>query len=278
MTAPRTVEHRGCRLAYDVRGDGPPVLMIHGVAVHGDGWRPQTDELEGRYRCLSFDNRGMGRSQPVGAPLTVEQMAEDALALMDAEGWASAHVAGHSLGGLVALHVALSARGRARSLALLCTFARGRDAAPPTPRMVWYGMRSRVGTRRQRRHAFLHIVMPPGALAGADRDAMAARLEPLFGHDVGDQPPVTGKQLAAMRAYDASARLAELADVPTLVVSAAHDPIAPPSVGRALSAGIPGSRYVEVPDASHGVTIQHASRINALLAEHFAGAEARRQR
>jgi pimeloyl-ACP methyl ester carboxylesterase len=59
---PNSIEHRGCRLAYRVRGDGPPVLWIQGVAVHGDGWRPQIDVLADAYRCLSFDNRGMGRS------------------------------------------------------------------------------------------------------------------------------------------------------------------------------------------------------------------------
>ena len=70
--------------------------------------------------------------------------------------------------------------------------------------------------------------------------------------------------------YDALPRLGELAGLPALVVSAAHDPIAPPAVGRALAAGIPGSRHVEVSDASHGLPIQHAERVNALLLEHLA--------
>jgi aminoacrylate hydrolase len=274
MTAAGSVERDGCRLVYDVRGDGPPVVLIHGVAVHGDGWRPQVDELAPSYRCLTFDNRGMGRSQPVGAPLTVELMAADALALMDAERWSSAHVVGHSLGGLVALCMALGAPDRVRSLSLLCTFASGRDAAPPTPRMLWTGARSRIGTPRMRRLAFLDIVMPAGTVATAERDAVAERLAPLFGHDLGDQPPITSKQLAAMRRYDARARLGELGAIPTLVASAAHDPIAPPAVGRAIAAGVPGARFVVLPDASHGVTIQFADRVNALLAGHFASAEA----
>ena len=54
------LEHRGCRLAYRVSGDGPNVLFIQGSGLHGDGWRPQVDELSKRYRCLTFDNRGMG--------------------------------------------------------------------------------------------------------------------------------------------------------------------------------------------------------------------------
>jgi pimeloyl-ACP methyl ester carboxylesterase len=185
-----TIEHRGCRLAYNVRGDGPPVLLIQGVGLHGDGWRPQVDELAARNRCLTFDNRGMNRSQPIGVPLSVEQMAEDALVLMDAQGWESAHVVGHSLGGLIALHLALSARKRVRSLALLCTFARGRDATRLSPWMIWTGLRARIGTRRQRRRAFLKLVLPSETLAASDPDALAERLAPIFGHDLAGQPPV----------------------------------------------------------------------------------------
>jgi pimeloyl-ACP methyl ester carboxylesterase len=75
-----------------------------------------------------------------------------------------------------------------------------------------------------------------------------------------------------MRAFDATARLGELAGIPALVVGAAHDPIAPPRLGRSLAAGIPGARYVELADASHGVTLQSPDRVHALLEEHFAGA------
>jgi pimeloyl-ACP methyl ester carboxylesterase len=273
----RTLEHHRCRLAYTVRGEGPPVLLVQGVGVAGAGWTPQVDALSRRFRCLAFDNRGMGMSQPPGARVTVEQMAEDARALMDAEGMRSAHLVGHSLGGLVALHLALSSRERVRSLSLLCTFARGRDATRLTASMLWLGLRSRIGTRRMRRGAFLRIVMPPSALAGANPDELAARLAPLFGHDLADQPPVAMKQLAAMRAYDATPRLAELAGIPALVASAARDPIAPPSSGRAIAAGIPGARYVEFANASHGLPLQLSGEVNALLLEHLDAAETREE-
>lgn len=271
-----TVSHRGCPLAYSVRGEGPPVLLIQGVGVHGDGWLPQVDGLAGRYRCVSFDNRGMGISKPVGdAPITVEQMAEDARAVMDAAGVEAAHVVGHSLGGLVALHLALTARPRVRSLALLCTFGRGRDAAPLTPGMLWWGMRTRVGTRRMRRYAFLRLVMPADALAKTDPDALAEELAPLFGHDLADQPPIVGRQLKAMRAYDAFPRLGELAGLPTLVVSATHDRIAPPKAGKALAAAIEGAKFVEVTDAAHGLPLHKPDRVTATLAEHFESASIR---
>jgi pimeloyl-ACP methyl ester carboxylesterase len=274
----RVFEHDGCRLAYEVVGEGPPVLFIQGVGVHGRGWLPQVETLSSHFRCLSFDNRGLGGSQPLALPLNVERMAADASALLSVQGWDSAHVVGHSLGGPIALELALSAPERVRSLALLCTVARGRDATRLTRRMLWLGLRSSVGTRRMRRRAFLEIVLPRETLRRGDTDELAVRLEPFFGHDLAEQPPVAMRQLRALRAYDASARLGELPGVPTLVISAENDPIAPPRFGRALAAGIAGARFMEIAGASHGVTIQCAAQINALLQEHFTRAEERRPR
>lgn len=262
----RTLDHRGCRLAYDVRGVGAPVLLIQGVGVHGDGWLPQTAELQARYTCVTIDNRGVGRSRYSG-PVCVEQMADDARAVLDAEGIDAAHVVGHSLGGLVALELALAARPRVRSLVLMCTFANGRSAAPLSLRMLWLGLRTKIGTRRMRRRGFLRLVMPAAALT--DPDATAARLAPLFGHDLADAPPVARAQLRALRRYSAAARLHELAGLGTLVLSGAHDPISPPEVSGALARGVPGARHVPFADASHGLPVQHPDRVNALLCEHF---------
>ena len=80
----QTLEHRECRLAFRLDGEGPPVVFIQGVGLHGDGWLPQVEYLPSNYTCLSFDNRGMARSQPLGTKkLTVALMATDARALAD---------------------------------------------------------------------------------------------------------------------------------------------------------------------------------------------------
>jgi pimeloyl-ACP methyl ester carboxylesterase len=269
----KTLEHLGCKLAYCMTGDGPPVLMIQGAGMHGDGWLPQVNGLSDRFRCLRFDNRGMGKSQPQRVPLTIEQMAEDARVLIDAQGWERVHVVGHSMGGLIAQHFAISQPSRVKSLALLCTFARGTEATAPRSSMVWLGLRTFVGTKRMRRRAFLEMVFPPDYLRDVDRDALAEQMAPLFGHDLASHPPVMRKQLAAIGRYDATPNLAKLSGIRTLVISARHDPIARPCAGKAIAAGILGARYVEFPDASHGAPIQCAKGINDLLIEHFAARE-----
>jgi pimeloyl-ACP methyl ester carboxylesterase len=265
----RTLEHRGGTLAYRVAGDGPPALFIQGVSVHGDGWRPQVDVLSQTWRCLWFDNRGIGASDPQPRGLSIESMADDARALIEAQGWESAHVIGHSMGGSIAQALALDHRERVRSLSLLCTFARFREAFTATRRLLPLALRTRVGTKRMRRHAFLEMVMSPAALRDRDRDALARELEPLFGHDLADTPRAAMQQTAALARFDARPRLAELAGIPTLVVSGEHDPIAPPVLGRRLADAIPGARYEEIADASHGVTIHRPSQINDLLTTHW---------
>lgn len=247
------------------------MLWIQGVGVHGDGWRPQFEALESRFTCISFDHRGVGRSDPPRGEIGVEQMAADSRAILDAEHIDSAHVVGHSLGGLVALQLALDARERVKSLALLCTFPSGKLAAPLTGRMMSLGLRARVGTRRMRRHGFLGLILAPSQVEREDLDALAARFEPLFGHDLAEQPPIVEKQLEALRRSDPSSRLGELEGLRTLIVSADHDPIAPPSVGRTLAQAMAGSRFVEFGEASHGLPITHAEAVNSLLVDHFEG-------
>lgn len=269
------VEHRGCRLAYSVLGSGPPIVFIQGVGLHGAGWRPQTDELSSSYSCLTFDNRGVGESQPTGGRLSIAVMAEDTLRVMDAAGFESAHLVGHSMGGCIALQTALTARGRVRSLSLLCTVARGRDATRLSLGMLWIGIRSTIGTARARRRAFLELVLAPNDLTPSERDTLAVEVEPMFGHDLARRPPIAMTQLAALRAYDPRHRLAELGGLPTLVANATYDRIATPASGRLLAESIPGARYVEFGEHSHGVVIRDARRVNALLKEHVAAAEKR---
>ena len=126
--------------------------------------------------------------------------------------------------------------------------------------MLMTALRMRIGTRAMRRNAFLELIMPDRYLREIDRAALAARLAPLFGHDLAEQPSIVMKQLRAMSAYDAGARLAGLAKIPTLVVSAAEDRIALTASGRALAAAIPNARYLEIADAGHGLPIHRAER------------------
>jgi pimeloyl-ACP methyl ester carboxylesterase len=258
-------ERAGARIHCETAGAGPPVLLIQGAGLIGEGWRPQIEALKDAFSLSWFDNRGIGRSTCPPGPLSIVAMAEDAVAVMDHAGVSSFHVVGHSMGGVIAQEVGLCAADRVRSLSLLCTFVRGRDATALTWTMLMLGLRTRIGTRTMRRRALLEMVLPPDRLASVDPDRAAAEMAPIFGHDLADQPPIVIRQLRALSRYEAGPRLATLGSIPTLVVSGELDVIARPSSGRALAAAIPGARYVELAGAAHGVPIYDAALINDLL-------------
>jgi pimeloyl-ACP methyl ester carboxylesterase len=260
----------GATIHYSRDGQGPPVLLIQGVGVVGNGWRPQIDGLSDRHTLVAFDNRGFGQSTIRDGTLTIEKMAEDALALMDSQRFDRFHVVGHSMGGVIAQEVALRAPERVLSLAFMCTFARGKEGAAMSVPMLVTSLRMRIGTRAMRRNAFLELIMPARYLDEIDRAELAATLAPLFGYDLANQPFFVMQQLKAMARYDAGARLATLSAIPTIVVSASEDRVAPAKNGRALAAAIPGAKYIELEGAGHGVTIHRSGDINRLLADHFA--------
>ena len=248
-------------------------MCIQGVGVAGSGWAPQVAALAGRFRVITFDNRGVGRSARGEHALSIEFMAADVWAILDAQGIEACHLIGHSMGGLIALEAALKAPHRVKSLSLLCTFPSGSAATQLSLRMAVLGLRSRIGTRAMRRQGMLRMIFPAAWLRGVDRVALAGRLATVFGRDLADSPPIITEQLRAMSSYDASNRLHQLSGIPTLVVSGRHDPIAVPASGRMLAAGIAGSRFVEFEDASHALPIQCAERLNGRLLEHLAAAE-----
>ena len=270
---PRTIPTSDGDLSYATAGTGPAVLAIQGVGVIGRGWQPQIAGLSAQFRFLTFDNRGVGRSLRGQRPLTIESMAADALAIADAERLDRFHVLGHSMGGLIALHLALTNRDRVKSLALLCTFADGGRATRLSGKVLVLALRSRIGTRAMRRKGMIRMIMPDAYIRQHGVETLARDLGDLFGRDLADQPRIIQHQLRAMSRYSANPRLHELSGIPTLVSSASHDPIAPPSLGKEIAAHIDGARYVEFSKASHALPIQLAHEMNAVLLEHLVAAE-----
>jgi pimeloyl-ACP methyl ester carboxylesterase len=188
---------------------------------------------------------------------------------MDEVGWESAHVVGHSMGGLIGQQLAIDAPGRVRSLACICSFSQGKDAARLTPAVLWMGIKTRLGSRRMRRDAFLRILYSSARLRTADFPELAAETAGLIGRDLADSPPILMKQLQACARHHLRPRLGELALIPTLVVSAEHDVIACPDYGRDLATAIPGAEFVLHPGMAHGNLLEQPAWLNERLLHHF---------
>jgi len=171
------------------------------------------------------------------------------------------------MGGVIAEQIALDCPDRVRSLSLLCTFGRGKDAARPTPWVIWMSLRTRLGSRPMRRRAFLEMLFPPSYLKTVDQAELARKVGLIVGRDLSDNPSIMFKQVQALGRHNAFNQLGNLGAIPTLVISGRHDPIAKPGYGRSLAAAIPGAVYEEWPEGSHGLIIQQAEVLNRRLKE-----------
>lgn len=108
----------------DTGGPGPVVLFSHGLLWTTEMFRPQMDALRGRYRCVGWDHRGQGRSDvPPGRSVTIERCYEDAVQVIERLKLGPCHVVGLSMGGFVALRLAIRRPELVRSLVLLETSA-----------------------------------------------------------------------------------------------------------------------------------------------------------
>src|SRR3954453_17728474 len=129
-------ERDGTRLYWEEAGSGDPVLLIMGLGMNATGWWRTIPVLAERFRVLAFDNRGVGRSDRPPGPYSVPQLADDAVAVLEAAGEPRAHVYGISLGGMIAQEVVLRHAGGVRGRGV-CRGApaggrpRGRPAGAP---------------------------------------------------------------------------------------------------------------------------------------------------
>lgn len=256
-------------IQYARAGQGATILLIQGVGAAGSAWLPQFAFLSQQFDVIHFDNRGIGGSSPCASKFTISDLANDAKLLLTELGVTNAHIVGHSMGGLIAQQLAVSHRDLVRSLALLCTFAVGSQATKLTFRTFWLGIRTRIGTRRMRRHSMLKMILSNGFYADCNLDEVAEQYGNLMGRDLADSPSLIMKQMLAMSKHNIGAELGRLGGIPTMVLSASQDPIARPEFGKQLSDAIPESTFEVIPNMSHAVTIEQADLVNEKLANFF---------
>ena len=264
------------RLRYWTAGQGrAPVLLIMGFGMQGRVWRPQIQDLGRDHRLAFYDHRGVGESERgAAARWTMADMAADALRVLDALGWESAHVVGVSMGGMIAQHLALRAEPRVRSLTLIATHEGGLLEALPTPRGMKLFVDSFLARGRGEKVAALReLLYPPEFLATVDETALAERMRDQVGRPA--PRPVLLAQLEAVWRHRAGPRLVGL-EVPALIVKPARDLLVRPTCSDSLHARMPHARLLELPDAGHGATFQSARTLNAAIRRLVSDAEAHR--
>jgi thioesterase CepJ len=265
------VERDGVTIAYDVTGEGEPVLLVCGCTQPAIAWHfglvPALTAAG--YQVITFDNRGIAPSSSPPAPYSIAEMVDDALAVLDDLGLEQVRVAGHSMGGWIAETLATRHPDRVRAAALMgsCNVATAWEKAITTV---------------ERDLARLDVDLPPLFFA-------CETLRYLPNHDlqndeivdgwlalIGDQErtPNPGRlgHFEACLAWSLDLERTRAwpgISVPCLVLAFEHDIDSPPAHARAAAAQIPGARYAEIPDSSHLGVFTHVDAVAAVLVDFF---------
>ncbi len=234
-------------IAYERRGTGEPLLLVHGLGYTRGGWGPAADRLAERFALVLPDNRGMGESDRPPGPYTVEAMAADAAAVLRDAGIERAHVLGASLGGMVAQALALAAPELVNRLVLVCTTPGGPEAYP-------------LPDRTQRLFAEVPGLPPATALRRMVENSLADAtvvndlelVERLYAYRLVNPPELAawGAQAAAAAAFDVHARLGALS-APTLVLHGTADNVLDHRNADLIAAAIPGATLERFEGAGH---------------------------
>ncbi len=265
----------GTTLAYELAGAGSPVLLIMGLAARARAWDLQFHAIRERHQVARFDNRGVGASAPLDSARTsMDQMARDALALMDHLGWERAHVAGVSMGGMISQELALLAPERLRSLSLIATHPGGGllRSIPPVEGLGRFAS-VHLGPRRQRSRNLARLLFPADYIEAVGERHIIRRMAVNFGEQPTPRRTLLA-QLGAVLAHNTRRRLGALEGLPTLVIKPEEDLLVPPRASDELARLIPGARLVSVRGVGHGLMGQEPELINRLLLEHFERADA----
>lgn len=263
----------GIELYWESQGQGSPLVLIMGIEAQLIHW-PQglCDLLEARgFRVIRFDNRDTGMStdmKHLGPPrwaklglnlirrrrteaaYTLWDMADDTVGLLDALGLERVHLAGMSMGGMIAQCLALRHPDRLWSLTSISSTTGSRQVPSGKPRVLWQIMKPRPADHTG---AIAHSMRVLRAIGSPAHPVPLAQLEALatLANERGHNPAGTGRQAAAILA--SGSRRRELAGlrIPTLVLHGEADPVIPIDGGHATAAAIPGARLITIPGWGH---------------------------
>lgn len=244
-----TVRVRGVNLYYESHGGGEPLMMMMGLGGSALAWEPELiADLARSFQTIIYDNRGTGRSDKPNEGYSIEGLAADAAALLEALGIARAHIFGVSMGGMVAQEFALHYPARVQTLALGCTTAGGRNAVPAPPESMAILMAPRNGLS----DAGLIRRAWPLNYTPAYLQSHRAELERAIVRVLAHPTPAFAykRQLDATFKFKTYDRLPDI-QAPTLVIAGADDALMPARNSEIIGGRIPGAQVILIPNASH---------------------------
>lgn len=227
------------------KGTGPTLLMIMGGGTGKGAWNALVDELAPRVACVTYDNRGTGAASDVGEDLSVEDLARDAAAVIEALGDEPVHVCGVSMGGFIAMRLAAMRPDLVRTLTLHATSAKLDQRTVDTGRFRLELLESELESAPQFVRKFLRAIAASseGLQAPLPKDVVSHTREFSMHNYRGHMNAIWGHHMT-------EGDLASIA-APTLITAGAEDIMTPPANSLHLHRSIPGSRLVTINGAGH---------------------------
>ena len=242
----------------DGPADAPVVVLSNSLGATRGMWDPQVPALAERYRVVTYDTRGHGESSSPAGPYSLDDLVDDVLALLDRLGVRRAHVAGLSLGGMMALRLAAREPARVDRLVALAT------SAKPDPQ----GFLDRAAAARSGGTAPLAPTVVSRWLTpayAAEHPDLVARLEAMIVAAADEGYALCCEVVAAVALREDLGRIT----APTLVVSGAEDPALPPPHQQAIAEGIAGASLVSVSPGAHLPNLEQPLEVTGALLGHF---------
>jgi 3-oxoadipate enol-lactonase len=262
-------ENDGVKIYWEELGQGAPLLLIMGLGWASYLWHRTRPVVAQRYRTITLDNRGVGRSDIPEGPYPIAVMASDAAAVLDAAGVESAHIFGISMGGMIAQEFALQYPGRVRSLILGCTTPGGPASVRAEPEVLQILM-SRHENPEEAAKAIGPYIYDANTPRERIEEDMVIRRKWFPTADA------YFAQLQGILAWEAYSRLAQVA-APTLAIHGDSDKLVPPANGNLLAARIPGAKLEIIPHCSHILTTDQPTIVHKLVLD-FLSAQSDRER
>ena len=267
---PFAIAADGTRIHYEVTGitKRAPVLLVQGLGGEKNSWNLQRAALALRHRTIAFDNRGAGRSDKPDGKYNLEEMADDAIAVLDAAGIENAHVVGLSMGGAISQIIALKHPNRVRSLTLVATACRN-HAWREELLQSWATTAETEGMAAVGKEAARWMIGPRSFRRVLPALGWMGPLQ-LF-----NPANAFVSQVKAILSTDDGALNTELANIvcPTMVVVGNQDVLTPRGDAEEIASLIPTAELVVISGGAHGLHIEHASTFNRILLEFLGRAE-----